>query len=310
MQKKEKIYITGHNGMVGSAIKRLLEHLGYSNLLTVSSKDLDLRDQTASEFFFRKHKPDYVILAAAKVGGINANMNYPANFLYDNLLIECNVIHQAYLSGVKKLIFLGSSCIYPKNCPQPMKEEYLMTGKFEPTNESYALAKVVGLKMTEAYKRQYGFNSVNLMPCNLYGPNDSFDLEHSHVLSALVKRFTDAKDTSAPDIILWGTGIARREFMHVDDAAKATLYMIENYHTTDIINIGWGTDVSIKELAEMIASKVGYEGKILWDNTKPDGMLKKCMDVSKMKTLGFQPSITLSEGIDQMIKIYSEIKKR
>lgn len=295
--------------MVGSAIKRLFEQLGYTNVITASRKDLDLKDQSALASFLKKNNPDYVILAAAKVGGINANITYPANFLYDNLLIECNVIHQSYLSGVKKMIFLGSSCIYPKDCPQPMKEEYLMTGKLEPTNEAYALAKIVGLKLTETYKRQYGFDSINLMPCNLYGPNDSFDLAHSHVLSALVRKYTDAKETEVPTITLWGTGIARREFMHVDDLAKAVLYMIENYNTTDIINIGWGTDVSIKELAEIIASKVGYQGKTLWDDTKPEGMLRKCMDVSKMKSLKFHPSITLLEGIDQMIKIYSEFKK-
>lgn len=308
MNKNEKIYIAGHRGMVGSAIKRMLEQLGYTNLLTISSKELDLRDQTAVASFFKNHKPDYVILAAAYVGGINANMMYPAEFLYGNLLIECNVIHQSYLNGVKKLIFLGSSCIYPKDCLQPMKEEYLMTGKLESTNEAYALAKIAGLKLIQAYKRQYGFESINLIPCNLYGPNDSFDLQHSHVLSALVKRFADAKDTDTQNITLWGTGIARREFMHVDDMAKAVLYMIENYHSTDIINIGCGADVSIKELAEIIASKIKYEGKILWDKTKPDGMLKKCLDVNRMKSLGFQPSITLSEGIDQMIKIYYELK--
>lgn len=295
--------------MVGSAIKRLLEQSGYTNIIIASSKEVDLRDQSAVAAFFKENKPEYVILAAAKVGGIQANMTYPATFLYDNLLIECHVIHQSYLHGVKKLIFLGSSCIYPKDCPQPMKEEYLLTGKLEPTNEGYALAKIAGLKLTETYKKEHGLNSINLMPCNLYGPNDSFDLQHSHVLSALVKRFSDAKNTDAPDITLWGTGIARREFMHVDDAARAVLHMTEKYHSTDIINIGWGTDVSIKELAETIASKIGYSGIIRWDSSKPDGMLKKCMDVTKMKTLDFQPTITLSEGIDQMINIYSESKK-
>ena len=308
MQKTDKIYITGHNGMVGSSIKRLMEKNGYTNILTANSKELDLRNQADVKSFFEINKPDYVVLSAAKVGGINANMTNPAVFLYDNLMIECNVIHQSYLSKVKKIIFLGSSCIYPKECPQPMKEEYLLTGKLEPTNEGYSLAKIAGLKLTETYKTQYGFDSINLMPCNLYGPNDSFDLQHSHVLSAMVKKFTDAKDALAPDITLWGTGIARREFMHVDDVARATLFLAENYHSSEFINIGWGEDISIKELAEMIAGKVGFKGEIKWDSSKPDGMLKKCMDVSKMKAAGFTPGITLSDGVDQMIAIYSNSK--
>lgn len=304
------MYITGHNGMVGSSVKRLLESSGYTNILTSSSKELDLRDQGAVKSFFELHKPDYVLLAAAKVGGINANISFPASFLYDNLMIECNVIHQSYLSGVKKIIFLGSSCIYPRECPQPMKEEYLLTGKLEPTNEGYALAKIAGIKLTETYKQQYGFDSINLMPCNLYGPNDSFDLQHSHVLSAMVKKFTDARDSGAASITLWGTGIARREFMHVDDVARAVLFMTENCHSSEFVNIGWGEDISIKELAEMIASKVGFDGTIEWDSTKPDGMLKKCMDVTKMKSMGFKPTIKLSEGVDQMIQIYTGLKKQ
>jgi len=304
MPKSSKIYIAGHNGMVGSAIHRHFQANGYANILTRTFEELDLRDQQAVRSFFETEKPGYVILAAARVGGINANMKHPAEFLYDNLQIQNNIIHQAYLSGVKKLVFLGSSCIYPKVCPQPMKEEYLLDGKLEPTNEGYAIAKIAGLKMCEYYNRQYGFNSISLMPCNLYGPNDSFDLQHSHVLSALVKRFTDSVNQKQSGISLWGTGIARREFMHVDDVARAVLFMFENYNSVDFINIGWGEDVSIRELAELIAGKTGFHGEINWDHTKPDGMLKKCLDVSRMRAMDFHPKITLDQGIDQMIEIY------
>jgi GDP-L-fucose synthase len=304
MPKNSKIYIAGHKGMVGSAIHREFQAKGYVNILTRTFDELDLRDQRAVQSFFDTEKPEYVILAAARVGGINANMKHPAEFLYDNLQIQNNIIHQAYVSGVKKLVFLGSSCIYPKECPQPMKEEYLLDGKLEPTNEGYAIAKIAGLKMCEYYNRQYGFNSISLMPCNLYGPNDSFDLQHSHVLSALVKRFTDSVNQKQSEITLWGTGIARREFMHVDDVARAVFFMFENYHSVDFINIGWGEDVSIRELAELIAGKTGFRGKINWDHTKPDGMLKKCLDVSRMRALDFHPRITLEQGIDQMIDIY------
>lgn len=306
MDKNKKIYIAGHNGMVGSAIKRLFEKEGFTNLVCRSSRELDLRNQQAVIDFFKTEKPDCVILAAAKVGGINANMHHPADFLYDNLEIQNNVIHQSYLNGVEKLIFLGSSCIYPRECPQPMKEEYLLTGKLEPTNEGYALAKVAGLKMCEFYYKQYGFKSLSLMPCNLYGINDSFDLKHSHVLSAMVRRFTDAVDNRQDEIVLWGTGIARREFMHVDDMARATLHMLEHYDSNEFINIGWGEDITIKELAETIAKKAGFKGKIIWDSSKPDGMLKKCLDVTRMKAAGFKPTITLDEGIDQMFELYRQ----
>lgn len=306
MDKNKKIYIAGHNGMVGSAIKRLFEKEGFTNLVCRSSRELDLRNQQAVIDFFKTEKPDCVILAAAKVGGINANMHHPADFLYDNLEIQNNVIHQSYLNGVEKLIFLGSSCIYPRECPQPMKEEYLLTGKLEPTNEGYALAKVAGLKMCEFYYKQYGFKSLSLMPCNLYGINDSFDLKHSHVLSAMVRRFTDAVDNRQDEIVLWGTGIARREFMHVDDMARATLHMLEHYDSNEFINIGWGEDITIKELAETIAKKAGFKGKIIWDSSKPDGMLKKCLDVTRMKAAGFKPTITLEEGIDQMFELYRQ----
>lgn len=303
----KKIYIAGHRGMVGSAIEKLLRQNGHSNIITATSKELNLKNQQATFDFFSTHKPDIVILAAAKVGGIQANIDNPASFLLDNLQIQNNIIESAAQVGVQKIVFLGSSCIYPKNCPQPMKEEYLLTGPLEPTNEGYALAKIAGLKLLEGMKKQFGLNSISLMPCNLYGPNDSFDLKHSHVLSALVKRFSDAKIQNTPSTTLWGTGIARREFMHVADVAEATLYMMEHYHDTQFINIGCGTDVSIKELAELIAEKVGYEGTIEWDATKPDGMLRKCMDVSRMEALGFTPKISLEQGVEEMINIYKNL---
>lgn len=308
MDKNKKIYIAGHSGMVGSATLRLLQQNGFTNLICKTSKELNLTNQAAVHAFFETEKPEVVILAAAKVGGIQANIDNPATFLIDNLQIQNNICEAALKNNTEKLVFLGSSCIYPKQCPQPMKEEYLLTGKLEPTNEGYAIAKIAGIKLLEGYYKQYGFNSISLMPCNLYGPNDSFDLKHSHVLSALVKRFTDATDNNDAEITLWGTGIARREFMHVDDVARAILFMMENYHSPEFINIGCGTDVSIKELAEIIAAKTGFKGKMNWDTTKPDGMLKKCMDVSRMKALGFEPSIDLTQGIEQMIAIYKNLK--
>lgn len=295
--------------MVGSAIQRHLMNHGFNNLIVRTHLELDLTKQEAVSTFFKVEKPEYVILAAAKVGGIQANISNPATFLFDNLSIQNNIINSSYLNEVKKVLFLGSSCIYPKDCPQPMKEEYLLTGKLEPTNEGYAIAKIAGIKMLEAYKKQFNFESISLMPCNLYGPNDSFDLAHSHVLSALVKRFTDAKDNKSDEITLWGTGIARREFMHVDDLAEAVLFMMLNYNSTEFINVGWGTDVSIKELALIIAKKVDFRGSINWDSSKPDGMLRKCMDVTRMKDLGYFPQIDLDKGIDQMIQIYKNLKK-
>lgn len=306
--KSKKIYIAGHNGMVGSATMRLLQKEGYTNLVYKSSKELNLTNQAAVHAFFEAEKPEIVILAAAKVGGIQANIENPATFLVDNLNIQNNICEASLKNGVEKLVFLGSSCIYPKESPQPMKEEYLLTGKLEPTNEGYALAKIAGLKLLSGMHKQYGFKSISLMPCNLYGPNDSFDLKHSHVLSALVKRFTDAADNNDADITLWGTGIARREFLHVDDVARAIVYMMENYNDPNFINIGCGYDVSIKELAEMIAAKTGFKGQIKWDSTKPDGMLRKCMDVSRQKEIGFEPQITLEQGVDQMISIYKTLK--
>lgn len=304
-----KIFVAGHRGMVGSAIVRQLEQLNYKNILTVPKAEVNLLIQEQVFNFFKIQNPQIVILAAAKVGGIHANMTYPAQFLYENLAIQNNIIQASYMNGVKKFVFLGSSCIYPRECPQSMKEEYLLTGKLEPTNEGYAIAKITGIKMMEAFHSQYGFNSISLMPCNLYGPNDSFDLQHSHVLSALVKRFTDAVAENKNEITLWGSGIARREFMHVDDLADITAHMMENYHDHHFINIGWGEDISIKELAEMIAHKTGFIGKINWDTTKSDGMLRKCMDVSKMKSLGIKPKITLEQGIEQMITIYKQQKQ-
>lgn len=305
---KLKVFVAGSNGMVGSAVVRLLSANPKYDIIVRNRKELDLLDSIAVSNFFAVEKIDIVILAAAKVGGIQANMTKPGQFLFENLQIQNNVIHQSYLNNVKKLVFLGSSCIYPKECLQPMKEEYILTGKLEPTNEGYAIAKIAGLKMCEAYKKQYGFDSISLMPCNLYGPNDSFDLQHSHVLSALVKRFSDAVTNGLDEITLWGTGIAKREFMHVDDLAKALVFLMENYHDAEMINVGTGTDISIKELAELIAVKAGFKGIINWDAAKPDGMLKKCMDVSKLNALGFKPEITLSDGIDQMIEIYKAIK--
>jgi len=307
MNKTQRIFIAGHHGMVGSAIERLLTRNGFKNLILASHRELDLRDAHAVQRFFEMQKPDIVILAAARVGGIQANIDYPAEFLYDNLAIQNNVIHQSFLSGVKKFCFLGSSCIYPCDCPQPMKEQYLLTGLLEPTNECYALAKIAGLKMVEYYYRQYGFRGISVMPCNLYGTNDSFDLSHSHVLAAFIKKFVDAVDRGINNITVWGTGLAKREFMHVDDAAESILFLMDNYNEPEFINIGWGIDISIRDLAELIAQKVGYKGSIKWDATKPDGMPRKCMDVSRLKSLGYIPQISLEEGIKKTIEEYRTI---
>lgn len=308
MEKTKKIYVAGHRGMVGSATLQMLKKNGYNNLVYKTSSELNLTDQQAVNTFFEKEKPEVVIMAAAKVGGIQANIDNPATFLLQNLQIQNNIFEVALKSKVEKLVFLGSSCIYPKDCPQPMKEEYLLTGKLEPTNEGYAIAKIAGLKLLEGMHKQYGFNSISLMPCNLYGPNDSFNLKHSHVLSALVKRFSDAAENNDASITLWGTGIARREFMHVHDVANAIVFLMENYNDPQFINIGCGYDISIKELAETIAQKTGFSGTIHWDDTKPDGMLKKCMDVSRMEALGFKPQISLQQGIEEMIEIYKTTK--
>jgi len=294
--------------MVGSAIERLLIKEGFINLITRTKQELNLFDRNAVVNFFTEAKPEYVILSAARVGGIKANIASPVEFLNDNLIIQNNVINASYLANVTKLIFFGSSCIYPRNCPQPMKEEYLLTGKLEPTNEGYALAKIAGLKLLEYYNKQYGFSSLSLIPCNLYGTNDSFHPEHSHALSALVRRLVDAVDNNMHEVNVWGTGLACREFMHVDDLAKAVLYLVNNYENPGFINIGWGTDISIRELALLIASQVGYRGEINWDSTKPDGMPKKCMEVTMMESLGFRPSINLESGIRQTIQEYRNLK--
>ena len=306
--KTSKIFIAGHRGMVGSSIERFLRKEGYDNFVVKTRTELNLLDTDEVKKFFLSERPEYVILAAARVGGIQANMAKPAEFMFENLVIQNNTIHASYLAKVKKYIFLGSSCIYPRECPQPMKEEYLLTGRLESTNEGYALAKISGLKLLEFYKKQYGFNSISLMPCNLYGTNDSFHPEHSHVLSALVKKFSDAKDNDRQVVEMWGTGIARREFMHVDDMARATFLFMKDYSNSEFINIGVGMDVSIKELAELIAKEVGYEGEVKWDHTKPDGMLRKCMDVSKMRDFGFEAEISLEQGIKRTIQEYKTFK--
>ena len=297
MNKDNKIYIAGHRGMVGSAILRRLEREGYKNLVTRARQELDLTDQQAVETFFQDEKPEYVFLAAAKVGGILANSTYPAEFIYENLAIQTNIIHQSYLHGVKKLLFLGSSCIYPKNAPQPMKEDCLLTGELEPTNEPYAVAKIAGIKMCQAYNKQYGTNFISVMPTNLYGPGDNYDLETSHVLAALIRKFHEAKQEGKPYVEVWGSGKPRREFLHVDDLAEACLFLMQKYDESEIVNIGTGSDLSIEELAELIKETIGYAGYIKYDSSKPDGTLLKLLDASRINKLGWQPKIKLAEGI-------------
>lgn len=297
MNQIDKIYIAGHRGMVGSALLRRLTNLGYENIIFRTSSDLDLRNQAAVEAFFNLEKPDYVFLAAAKVGGILANNTFRADFLYENLMIQNNVIHQAYLNNVKKLMFLGSSCIYPKLAPQPLKEEYLLTGTLEPTNEPYAIAKIAGIKMCDAYRSQYGCNFVSVMPTNLYGPNDNYDLHNSHVLPAMLRKFHEAKILQAPSVHLWGSGTPLREFLHADDMADACVHLMDVFNEEGLVNIGVGEDISIKDLALLIKKVVGYEGAIDWDSSKPDGTPRKLMDVSKLKGLGWQAEIGLEEGI-------------
>lgn len=297
MEKNAKIYIAGHRGMVGSAIWRKLEDSGYTGLMGKTSAELDLRDQKSVAEFFEHEKPDYVFLAAAKVGGIVANNTYRADFLYENLAIQNNVIHQAYIQGVKKLMFLGSSCIYPKLAPQPLKEEYLLTGLLEPTNEPYAIAKIAGIKLCEAYRAQYDCNFISVMPTNLYGYNDNYHPQNSHVLPALIRRFHEAKVSGAPEVIIWGSGSPLREFLFADDLAEACLFLMENYHEPELINIGTGSDLSIRDLALLIRDIVGYTGELKFDSTKPDGTPRKLMDVSKLHSLGWRHTIELSEGI-------------
>ncbi|NCD68395.1 GDP-L-fucose synthase [Mucilaginibacter agri] len=297
MEKNAKIYIAGHRGMVGSAIYRKLEKEGYHNFVTRVSSELDLRNQEAVAEFFAQEKPDYVFLAAAKVGGIVANNTYRAEFLYDNLQIQNNVINSSYVNGVKKLMFLGSSCIYPKMAPQPLEEDYLLTGPLEETNEPYAIAKIAGIKMCDAYRDQYGCNFISVMPTNLYGYNDNYHPQNSHVLPALIRRFHEAKDTGAADVTIWGTGSPKREFLFADDLAEACFYLMENYDEKGLVNIGTGEDISIKDLALLIKKIVGYEGEIKFDTSKPDGTPRKLMDVTKLHSKGWKHTIELEEGI-------------
>ena len=297
MKQSAKIYIAGHRGMVGSALERKLKKEGYNNIVTKTSSELDLRNQQSVNDFFEKEKPAYVILAAAKVGGIYANNTYRAEFIYDNIMIEANIIHAAYLNKVNKLLFLGSSCIYPKMASQPLKEEYLLSGYLEPTNQPYAIAKIAGIEMCESYRAQYGCNFISAMPTNLYGTNDNYHPENSHVLPALIRRILTAKKNNESTVSIWGTGTPRREFLHVDDLADACYFLLQNYNETGIINIGSGKDVSIKELAELISSIAGYEGQLLYDTTKPDGTPRKLMDSHKIINLGWIPRLSLNDGI-------------
>ncbi len=301
MEQTAKIYIAGHKGMVGSGIERKLRNEGYNNIVTRISSELDLRNQQAVNEFFEKEKPTYVILAAAKVGGIYANNTYRAEFIYENLMIEANIIHASYLNKVTKLLFLGSSCIYPKMAPQPLKEEYLLSGYLEPTNQPYAIAKIAGIEMCNSYRAQYGCNFISVMPTNLYGTNDNYHPENSHVLPALIRRIVTAKKNNEPNVIIWGTGTPRREFLHVDDLSDACYFLLQNHNEQGLVNIGFGTDVSIKELAELIVAEVGYEGKLVFDTTKPDGTPRKLMDTTKINNLGWNPIIDLKQGIRKTI---------
>ena len=297
MNKTEKIYVAGHRGLVGSAIVRNLKKNAYNNLLLRTSKELNLTNQSDVNQFFETEKPDYVFLAAAKVGGIHANDAYPADFIRDNLQIQTNIIDAAYRNKTKKLLFLGSSCIYPKFAPQPMKEEHLLTGELEPTNEWYAIAKIAGIKMCQAYKKQYGFNAIALMPTNLYGPGDNFNLDNSHVLPALIRKFHDAKINNLPEVEVWGTGTPRREFLHVEDMADATVFLMNNYDDEQFVNVGVGEDVSIKELAEIVKETVGFAGELKFDSSKPDGTPRKLLDVTKLNKAGWRAKINLVEGV-------------
>ena len=305
MNKNSKIYIAGHRGMVGSSISRKLLSEGYTNIITKTSAALDLRNQQAVKDFFAAEKLDYVFLAAAKVGGIVANNTYRADFIYDNLMIESNIIHESYKNQVKKLLFLGSSCIYPALAPQPLKEEYLLSGYLEQTNQPYAIAKIAGIELCDSYRAQYGCNFISAMPTNLYGPNDNYDLEKSHVLPDLLRKFITAKRNNSSHVELWGTGSPRREFLHVDDLADACFYLMNNYNEKGLVNVGWGIDVTILELALLIKKIVGFEGELKFDASKPDGTPQKLMDVSKLANFGWKASISLEEGI---AKVYEEIK--
>jgi GDP-L-fucose synthase len=304
--KNASIYIPGHSGLVGSAILRLLQKKGHTNIITRSSSELDLREHIPVKEFIKKEKPEYVFLAAARVGGIMANSTYPAEFIYDNLCMQNNIIHEAYLNGVKKLLFLGSSCIYPKNAPQPIKEEYLLTGFLEPTNDAYAIAKIAGIKMCQAYHKQYGCNYISVMPTNLYGIGDHYNLHNSHVLPALVRKFHEARLANEKSVTVWGTGKPRREFLYVDDAAEACYFLMDKYDDPEIINVGSGKDDSIAQLALIIQNITGYKGDLKFDTTRPDGTMRKMLDVEKINNLGWQPSVSLEEGIR---KTYEDFAK-
>ena len=305
LEKNAKIYVAGHRGMVGSAIARKLQSQGHGNILTRASSELDLRSQAAVTRFFEDEKPDYVFLAAAKVGGIHANNTYRADFIYENMMIQNNVIHEAYRNGVKKLLFLGSSCIYPKMAPQPLREDYLLTGELEPTNEPYAIAKIAGIKMCDAYRSQYGCNFISVMPTNLYGPNDNYDLHNSHVLPALIRKFHEAKLNGTPTVEVWGSGAPRREFLHADDLADACFYLMETYNEPGLVNIGTGEDVSIKELAELVQKTTGYEGTITWNTDQPDGTPRKLMDVGRLSGFGWTYKTRLEDGLRQVYNEYA-----
>lgn len=306
MNKADKIYIAGHNGMVGSAIARKLKSEGYTNIVARDSKQLDLRNQEAVNKFFAAEQPAFVFLAAAKVGGIAANNTYRAEFLYDNMMIQSNIIHAAYLNKAKKLMFLGSSCIYPKLAPQPMNESYLLTGLLEPTNEPYAIAKIAGIKMCDAYRSQYGCNFISAMPTNLYGPNDNYDLQKSHVLPAMIRKFHEARINDQPEVTIWGTGKPRREFLHTDDLADAVLFLMKQYDESGLVNIGVGEDLAIGDLALLVKDIVGYQGRIVNDLSKPDGTPRKLMDVGKINSLGWKATIGLREGIESVYQEYAK----
>lgn len=310
MNADSRIFVAGHRGLAGGAIVRALQATGHRNLLLRTHAQLDLASQAAVHTFFKEERPEYVFLAAAKVGGIHANHAYPAEFIHDNLAIQTNVIHSAWQHGVRKLLFLGSSCIYPKLAPQPMPESCLLTGPLEPTNEWYAVAKIAGIKMCQAYRRQYGFDAISLMPTNLYGPGDNFDLENSHVLPALIRKFHEARVAGMPQVVMWGTGTPRREFLHVDDLGAAVVFLMQHYSGEDIVNVGVGEDVTIRELAETIRSAVGFEGRILQDLSKPDGTPRKLMDVTRLRSLGWEARISLREGIEQTYAWFLENKGR
>jgi GDP-L-fucose synthase len=306
MERSSKIYVAGHRGLAGSAILRRLDAEGCADIRTVPSSAMDLRDQAAVNSFFADTRPEYVFLAAARVGGILANSERPAEFIYDNLMIQANVMHAAHVHGVKKLLFLGSSCIYPKYAPQPIAEDSLLTGALEPTNEAYAVAKIAGIKMCQSYRRQYGDRFISLMPTNLYGPGDNFDAESSHVIPALIRKFVEAKKAASPSVIIWGTGRPRREFLHVDDLADACIFLMDNYDAPEIINVGAGRDISIAELAQMIKELTGYAGDIVYDTTKPDGTPRKLLDVSRMTAMGWSPKVTLRQGLADTVRWYMD----